>query len=68
MNKIDIPRSSCVKYLKLHLDNKLTWREHIKKCKQTDLRIEELYWLLGRESKISLENKLLLYKGVIRPV
>jgi hypothetical protein len=27
-----------------------------------------MYWLLGRRSKLSLENKLLLYKCVLKPV
>jgi hypothetical protein len=27
-----------------------------------------MYWLLGRRSKLSLENKLLLYKYVLKPV
>ena len=48
------------------LDTKLNWREHItKKRKQMDLRHKELYWLLGRSSPLSINNKLLLYKTVI---
>ena len=27
-----------------------------------------MYWLLGRRSKLSLENKLLLYKYVLKPM
>jgi hypothetical protein len=33
-----------------------------------DLRYKELYWLLGRSSPLSINNKLLLYKTVIAPV
>jgi uncharacterized membrane protein len=34
INNIDIPQKSTVRYLGLHLDNKLYWREHIQKKKQ----------------------------------
>jgi len=51
------------------LDTKLNWRGHItKKRKQMDLRYKELYWLLGRSSPFSINNKLLLYKTVIAPI
>ena len=51
------------------MDTKLNWREHItKKRKQMDLRYKELYWLRGRPSHLSLNNKLLLYKTVIAPI
>jgi len=33
-----------------------------------DLRYRELYWLLGRTSPLSINNKLLLYKKVIAPI
>jgi len=33
-----------------------------------DLRHKELYWLLGRKSHLSVENKLLLYKSIITPI
>jgi len=51
------------------LDTKLNLREHItKKRKQMELRYKELYWLLGRSSHLSINNKLLLYKTVIAPI
>jgi hypothetical protein len=53
----------------MHMDKKLTWREHIvKKRKQIDLKFKQLYWLLGRKSPLSLENKVLVYKVAIKPV
>ena len=39
LNNVAIPPATTVKYLGLHLDNKLNWKEHItKKRKQMDLR------------------------------
>jgi hypothetical protein len=31
-------------------------------------KVKELYWLIGRKSPLSLENKLLLYKSIIKPI
>ena len=64
-----IPQGSTVKYLGLHLDSKLTWREHItKKRKQLDLKTREINWLIGKNSPLSLENKILIYKTVLKPI
>jgi uncharacterized protein YeeX (DUF496 family) len=32
------------------------------------MKFREMYWLLGRNSELSVHNKLALYKQVIRPV
>jgi hypothetical protein len=65
---LPVSPAATVKYLGLHLDNKLTWKDHIiKKRKQMDLRCKELYWLLGRKSHLSVD-KLLLYKSIITPI
>ncbi|GBM32324.1 RNA-directed DNA polymerase from mobile element jockey [Araneus ventricosus] len=58
-----------VKYLGLIIDNKLTFRQHISYLK-------EKFWakiylclpLIGRNSSLSLENKLILFKQVLRPI
>jgi hypothetical protein len=44
-----------VKYLGLHFDCKLNWKEHIaKKRKQTNLKSKESNWLRGRNSNLLL--------------
>jgi hypothetical protein len=66
---VEIPSAATVKCLGLHLDNKLNWKAHIaKKRKQMDLRFKELWWLLGRKSRLSVNNKLLLYKSIIASI
>jgi hypothetical protein len=53
----------------IHFDCKLNWKVHItKKRKQTDLKAKEINWLIGRKSNLSIENKLLVYKVVIKPI
>jgi hypothetical protein len=69
MNNIQIPSADHVKYLGLHLDSKLTWRHHIfTRRKQLGLTLTKMNWLLGRRSHLSLPNKLLLYKSILKPI
>jgi hypothetical protein len=37
------------------------------KRKQLDLKTREINWLIGKKSPLSLENKLLIYKTVLKP-
>ena len=69
MNNIPIPMLSTVKYFGLYLDQRLTWGKHIKtKRLHLNLKLRSMNWLLGRKSQLSLANKLLLYKCVLKPV
>jgi len=57
------------KYLGLHLDQRLTWSTNIKtKRQKLNLKLRNMYWLMGRKSKLSLRNILLLHKCVLTPV
>jgi len=52
-----------------HFDKRLTWREHVTKTrKHLDLKTRELIWLMGKHSPLSLTNKLLIYKTVLKPI
>ena len=70
LNNTEIPRANVAKYLGLHLDSKMTWKVHIaKKRKGMDIKIKKkMYWFLGKKSSLSLENELLLYKAIIKPI
>jgi len=68
LNGTIIPQSTTVKYLGLNLDRRLTWKPHIQnKRKQLGLLLKRMYWIIGRKSKLSLTNKLLIYKTILKP-
>jgi hypothetical protein len=69
LNNEHLPQADEVKYLDIHLDRRLTWRKHTTtKRKQLDLKLRNLYWIISRKSQLSLENKLLVYKVILKPV
>jgi hypothetical protein len=41
---------------------------HSPKRKQLGLQLHRMYWIIGRKSKLSLENKLLIYKTILKPI
>lgn len=64
-----LPQEHCVKYLGIHLDRRLVWKQHIqKKREEINLKYRGLYWLLGRNSKLSVDNKLLIYEMLLKPI
>jgi hypothetical protein len=69
LNGVRILRANTAEYLGMTLDAKLRRKAHIRK-KQGELQIKfrKMYWLLGRRSELSMYNKLLVYKQVLRPV
>lgn len=69
LNGVTIPSSNSVKYLGLTIDRRLTWKQHITlKRKQLDIKTKRMYWLIGPKSQLSLENKTILYKTILKPV
>jgi hypothetical protein len=38
------------------------------KWKYLGVTLTKMYWLLGRKSQLSLSNKLLLYKTILKPI
>ena len=64
-----VPQVETVKYLGIHFDRRLTWKNRVTtKRKQLDLKTRELTWLIGRHFSLSLDNKILIYKTVLKPV
>jgi hypothetical protein len=69
LNNKKLPQADEVKYLGIHLDQRLTWQKHIiTKRKHLDLKLQNLYWIIGHTSPQSLDNKLLVYKAILKPV
>ncbi|GFU16062.1 RNA-directed DNA polymerase from mobile element jockey [Trichonephila clavipes] len=65
----DIEWVNVVRYLGLFLDSSLTYRQHTKYiCDKFWTKIHLSSSLIGRRSPLSLKNKVLLYKQVLRPV
>lgn len=66
---IVVPYANTAKYLGMTLDTKLKWKEHVKKKRtELDIKLREMHWLLGRQSKLSIQNKLLIYKQILKPI
>jgi len=63
INEAQLPVRNEVKYLGLILDKKLTWRSHI-----INLKLRQMNSLIGRKSKPTTENKLLIYKAILKPI
>ncbi|GFU21102.1 RNA-directed DNA polymerase from mobile element jockey [Trichonephila clavipes] len=64
-----IPWSQEAKYLGIIFDTHLTWKQHILYVRDKFRKIMfKLYPLIGRNSHLSIENKVLLYTVVMRPI
>jgi hypothetical protein len=47
------------------LDAKLRWKEHFKKKRdELNIKFRKMYWSLGRNSELSVHNKLTLYQQI----
>lgn len=68
LNGTQLAQLNDTKYLGIHLDRRLTWQKHIfAKRKQLGIKFKQMYWMIGRKSELTLENKLLLYKAILKP-
>ncbi|GFY08606.1 probable RNA-directed DNA polymerase from transposon X-element [Trichonephila clavipes] len=64
-----IPWSQSTKYLGITFDKNLTWKTHIQHTRQKFRKIMfKLFPLIGRNSELSRDNKVLLYTAVMRPI
>ena len=64
-----LPHSNTAKHLGMSPDAKLRWKAHIKKkCKELELKYKKMYWLMRRRSALSIHNKLMLYKQILKSV
>jgi hypothetical protein len=69
INNVNFPEQEVVMYLGLHLDRRLTWRKHIFTIrKHRGMALTKMHSLLGRKSKLSTSNKILIYKAVLKPI
>jgi hypothetical protein len=69
INGTQLPVKNEVKYLSLIFDQKLTLRPHVTAKKtQINLKLRQMNWLIGRKSKLTTENKQLLYKAIIKSI
>jgi hypothetical protein len=41
---------------------------HSQKRQQLSLKVRQLHWLIGKYSQLSLQNKTLIYKAIIKPI
>jgi hypothetical protein len=43
-------------------------KSFVRHWSKINLKIKELNWLIGRKSHLSLENKLIIHKSIIKPI
>lgn len=69
INSVRVPYANTAKYLGMTLDAKLRWKAHVLiKKEELNIKYRKMYWLLGRHSELSVHNKLLLYKQILKPI
>jgi len=61
INRTINPQTEAVKYLGLHFDCRINWKEHItRKRKPVDLKTKEINWLIGPKLHLSIQNPIYL--------
>lgn len=65
----NLPNRMAIDYLGIRLDRRLNMHEHVTvRVEKGNAAFRAMYSLLARNSRLSLEMKVLLYKQLIRPV
>jgi hypothetical protein len=69
LNDEEIIHTDSVRYLGLSIDRRQTWSTHIKKKRKSlDVRLKQLYRLIGRHSSLPIRHKLTLYNYFLKPI
>ena len=69
LSNANLPQMTVTKYLGLHLDSRRTWKTYIlMKRNQLSIRLRERMWLNDKNSKMSPENKILIFKAILKPM
>jgi hypothetical protein len=64
----NFPKQKKLSYHGLHLDRCLTLHKHFfDKWKHLGITLSKMYWLLCHKSKLSISNKLLAHKVILKP-
>lgn len=67
LSQVDINWENNVKYLGVLLDKKLTFSDHVQFIiKKTNILIKVLYPFINRNSRLSLENKMYLFRSIFQ--
>jgi hypothetical protein len=62
------PPQSCLRRT-ITISRRLTWHKHIfAKREHLGITLCKMYWLLSHKSKLSIINKLLVYKAILKPI
>lgn len=69
IDNMKIPWSNDVKYLGITLDKNMKFINHAKNVRNKAIGISKfLYLLLSSNSKLNINNKIKIYKSIIRPI
>lgn len=69
INNTPTHTTNTVKYLGVHLDNRLNFKQHIKQTlRKAYATTKTLYPLLAKTAKTTQQNKKLIYTSILRPI
>ncbi|GFW30849.1 probable RNA-directed DNA polymerase from transposon X-element, partial [Trichonephila clavipes] len=69
LHNTHVPWSKSTKYLGVILDKRLTFKQHIIHIRRNfNISVAKVFPLIARKSCLSLRNKMLIYKLVLRPI